>query len=1133
MAHEADLTAPLLDGADGADTAFAPAFRTFDFCAGSSMLAQPFASNRVTTSKYTMLSFGPKFLGATFAKMTNVYFLFICVLEMTPGISTSGGIPTTALPLLVVIAVDAFFQIIEDYARHLDDDVANQRVAYRLCESGAYEPLPWADVRVGDVLRVANGAIAAADMVLLQVESEPGEASRHYGYVETSSLDGETNLKLREAIAETTGRTLWRLRGRFQCDPPSAAMHAFSGQLLLDARIASIPVHATNVLLRGCTLRNTTAVHGLVFATGHDTKVLQCAQQCPNKRSAVETQVNRELWCMVVLLLCCCGAAATVSTIFDCNALQNAWYMHLERPNVVTAWSQAFLRFFLMLSNVVPISLVVTLNMVKSLQATLMERDRHLANGNVKCKVKTMALNEDLGQVSHIVTDKTGTLTRNVMVFRACVVGGVLYGSKHAPPTSKWMAFADARFSRQLAEGDPALSQFLLHLALSHSVLAAKPTSLAELVAAAASPDEQALLAMAYAFGYRFLGRSPGAATVHVPGSGAVAFEILHVLEFTSARKRMSVVLRNPLEGGRVELLTKGADSVLLPRSATADATAAHLNTMAADGLRTLVIARRVLSDSEFAAWDKAYQAVVRDAVSMRARAEGRPNAIDDLADRIEVDLDVLGATGIEDGLQDHVPETIEALRLAGVKIWMLTGDHVDTAANVARACNLLKNTTVQLSLLGCTSPSGCFLTLRELQRAMLPRAKYALVVDGDALYHVMNDGPALDAFATVVRQCEVVLACRTSPMQKAQIVELVQVGGCLAHGRVLAIGDGANDVAMIQTAHVGVGISGQEGLQAANCSDYAVGEFSFLLRLLFVHGRLNYQRTTFLVRYVFYKNVILVMSEFWYSLVSGVSGQKFYNEVAVDCFNTLYTALPIVLFAIMDKDLPSWMCVSVPGLYSIGMSNGLFRRRMIWSWIASGVFESLVICMVAVLTMRSVDSLGRPYGMWESGALVFTQIVLVVNYKLALHQSSWSLLQALVLGASVLAWFVSAFVISASPDISTAWFDIFPIVMTSNFYWFASLLIPALALAGDFVGGAVANAFAPTNVRVLQEALKDPAQKETLRYRLWQLPEKQPTPGSGYASAADEFTAQAEARRSTVGWELPGYEIDTTSAAL
>ncbi|KDO27226.1 hypothetical protein SPRG_07475 [Saprolegnia parasitica CBS 223.65] len=835
---------------------------------------------------------------------------------------------------------------------------------------------------------------------------------------------------------------------------------------------------------------------------------------------------------MVMLLLASCGATATISTFFDCLELPRAWYMRLDAPpSIVVAFCRSFLRSFLMLSNVVPISLVVTLNMVKSLQASLMERDRHLRDpsSGMPCRVKTMALNEDLGQVSHIVTDKTGTLTRNVMVFRACSVNGVLYGAKAAPNTSKWMAFADLHFDARIAAGDGPLSTFLLHLALSHSVLATRPADLSELVAAAASPDEQALLAMAYAYGYRFLGRQPGKAIVHVPGHGAVTFDVLHVLEFSSARKRMSVVVRNPLRANAIELLVKGADSVLLPRAVASPTTNLHLQAMARDGLRTLVIAQRTLPLALYADWERRYASAVRDVAHVQAKAKQLPNAIDALMDELETELHVLGATGIEDGLQAHVPTTIEKLRLAGIKIWMLTGDHVDTALNVARACNLLKNTTSQLSLLQCATPTECFRELRELQSRMQPRTKYALVVDGDALYHVMNLPSAHDAFADVVRACEVVLACRTSPMQKAQVVELVQ--GLLAGtpGRVLAIGDGANDVAMIQCAHVGVGICGQEGLQAANVSDYAIAQFSLLLRLLFVHGRLNYQRTTFLVRYVFYKNIILVMSEFWYNLVSGVSGQKFYNEVAVDSFNTLYTALPIVLFAIMDKDLPSWMCESVPGLYSIGIGNGLFRRRMIWTWILSGVFESLVICMVAVLTMSSCDSLGRPFGLWESGALVFTQIVLVVNYKLALHQSSWTIVQGAVLALSILAWFVSAFVISASPDISTAWYDIFPIVMTSNFYWFASLLIPVVALSVDLVGGAVTTSFTPSNVRVLREALQEPAQKETLRDRMWQLPEKQPAPLSGYATGVDEFTATAEAQRSTTGWNPLGQDIDTT----
>ncbi|OQR95740.1 phospholipid-transporting ATPase [Thraustotheca clavata] len=1115
---------PLLLCGEVDEEPFVSSFRSFEFAAGV-RLPNTLGSNRVTTSKYTMFNFIPKFLGQTFMKMTNIYFLFICILEMTPGISTSGGIPTTALPLLVVIAVDAFFQIIEDYARHQDDKKANNRTTERVVysENGiALETIAWQEVRVGDILRIANNTMAAADMILLRVDYGEDEAPRHFSYVETSNLDGETNLKIREALADTHAMPIAALKGFIKCDPPNAAVNSFSGQLHLQNFDSSIPIQATNVILRGCTLRNTPSVYGTVFATGHDTKVFQCARSCPNKCSFVERHVNRELWCMVTLLLVCCLAAASVSASFDSIELPAAWYMHMRNnPNTFLLFCQSFLRFFLMLSNVVPISLVVTLNMVKSLQAKLMERDKHLVYDGISLKVKTMALNEDLGQISHIVTDKTGTLTRNVMVFRSCSVNGVLYGENASKPRSKWMAFSDINFQ---PKHNDAINNFLLHLALSHSVLATKPANLTELVASASSPDEQALLAMAYEYGYRFLGRAPGKAIVQVPGIGPVEFEILHILEFTSTRKRMSVILRNPLRNNAIELLIKGADSVLMPRITCSliESTNAHLQKMAQNGLRTLVIASKTILEEEYQHWDSAYRAAIRDVYHAQAKAMHLPNEIDRLMDEIEDKLQIVGATGIEDGLQENVPSSIEKLRLAGIKIWMLTGDHVDTALNVARACNLLKNTTAQMSLVNIPSPTECFNQLRDLQLQMQSRTKYSLVVDGDSLYHIVNHRATHEAFASIVRRCEVVLACRTSPIQKAQVVELIQSQLKGSPGRVLAIGDGANDVAMIQCAHVGVGISGHEGLQAANVSDYAISQFSFLARLLFVHGRLNYQRTTFLVRYVFYKNIILVMSEFWYCLVSGVSGQKFYNEFAVDCFNTLYTALPIILYAIMDKDLPSWMCESVPSLYSVGIVNGLFRRRMIWSWILSAVFESLVICMVAVLTMRSCDSLGKPYGMWESGALVFTQIVLVVNYKLALHQSSWKPIQAIVLTLSVLCWFISAFIISASPDISTAWYDIFPIVMTSNFYWFASVLIPVVALSMDFVHRAFSTSFSPSNIQLLQEALQDMDNKEKLRHRMWQLPEKQPAPISGYAAASDEFTAKTEARRSVLEIALP-----------
>ncbi|KAH9086484.1 hypothetical protein LEN26_020131 [Aphanomyces euteiches] len=1082
--------------------------RQFHFQAGC-FLSNEFGSNRVTTSMYTPWTFFPKFFAQTFSKMNNLYFLFVCILEMIPGISTTNGFPTTAMPLIFVTAVDACFRLVEDYARHCDDDKANNRQTLRLGPSLSFEPIPWADVRVGDILKVVNGDLVPADMVLLHVD-DPTSAT--FCYVETSSLDGETNLKLRQSLMETQTLPLEKLRGHIDCDAPNAGS-SFSGTLVLSDSLCAIPMGASNVLLRDCVLRNTRAVIGVVCHSGHDTKVMQCTRSCPTKQSRIDRLVNRELVYIFGLTMSLCLIAAAASCAFDRTNVPHAWYFHRQvaKTPVLLSFITSFLGFFLMLSNAVPISLYVTLNVVKALQARTIEADLAIATPTTKCKVKTIALNDDLGQISHIVTDKTGTLTRNVMVFRSCSVRGTLYGHfavtsrRCSQGQSKWLAFEDPTFSRRNAD----ITEFLLHLALNHSVLVDEPPmSLDALVAAASCPDEKALLAMAYAHGYEFIRRSPGKALLRVPGhADPVEFTILHVLEFTSTRKRMSVIIRNPLRDNAIELLIKGADSVLLPR-ATAEtphleATTRHLKQLAQSGLRTLVLGKRILDETLFHEWEAKYKAAMQDLSQLQRQAAGAPNTIDELMDSLECELDILGATGIEDGLQDSVPESIEKLRIAGIKIWMLTGDHVDTAINVARAANLLKNTAVQLTLV---SPDTVGDDLANILRSLLSWQKYALVVDGETLASILKQCHEKAKFVSIIKACEVVLACRVSPLQKSQIVDLIKAE-MDDNGRVLAIGDGANDVAMIQNAHVGVGISGQEGTQAANCSDDSIGEFSFLVRLLFVHGRRNYMRVSFLIPYIFYKNMLLVLSEFWYCMVSGVSGQKFYNQVAVDLFNTFYTALPIVVFAVYDKDLPSWLCERLPNLYG----RVLFHRWVIWKWMAFGLVESFVICMVAVLTTSGNDARGRPFGMWECGAITFTQIVLVVNYKLALHQNTWKQAQVLALLAGISCWFVSGFILSASPVVSFQWFDVFPIVMGSFFYWFASLIIPVIALSFDFVSLALGHSFSPSNERVLQEALCFPDEVD-LHLRLFQLPQKQPTLSTGFAVGFDAYTARIEA---------------------
>ncbi|XP_037394594.1 probable phospholipid-transporting ATPase VD isoform X3 [Pygocentrus nattereri] len=395
-----------------------------------------------------------------------------------------------------------------------------------------------------------------------------------------------------------------------------------------------------------------------------------------------------------------------------------------------------------------------------------------------------------------------------------------------------------------------------------------------ELLYEAESPDEAALVQAARAYGFTLLGRSPEQLLVVLPGTGPLSVPLLHLLPFDSTRKRMSVVVRHPLTG-QVVVYTKGADNVIMELTTLGDdscsreimeRTQQHLDDYAREGLRTLCVAKRVLDEAEYEPWLKRH-------AFAETSIENREELLLDSAQRLENNLTLLGATGIVDRLQEEVPETIEALQRAGIKVWVLTGDKQETAINIACACKLLRPTD-RLLTANCDSKEACEARLCELQRDISTITERGLsdssmgVSEGDAVisgFTLVIDGRTLDFalhedlqknFLDLTSGCRSVICCRSTPLQKSQVVRLI---GDSLGVMTLAIGDGANDVSMIQVADVGVGISGQEGMQAVMSSDFAISRFKHLRKLLLVHGHWCYTRLANMILYFFYKNVVSI----------------------------------------------------------------------------------------------------------------------------------------------------------------------------------------------------------------------------------------------------------------------------------
>uniref|UniRef100_A0A6Q2YZL8 Phospholipid-transporting ATPase n=1 Tax=Esox lucius TaxID=8010 RepID=A0A6Q2YZL8_ESOLU len=475
----------------------------------------------------------------------------------------------------------------------------------------------------------------------------------------------------------------------------------------------------------------------------------------------------------------------------------------------------------------------------------------------------------------------------------------------------------------------------------------------------AESPDEAALVYAARAYKCSLVGRLPDQVTVEFPHLGRLSFELLHTLGFDSNRKRMSVVVRHPLTD-QITVYTKGADSVimdLITPPPTDDSkgkrhrrilykTQNYLNRYAADGLRTLCIAKKVMSKEEYAVW-------LRRHLEAETAIQGREDLLFESALRLETNLHLLGATGIEDRLQDGVPETIASLRKAGLQIWVLTGDKQETAINIAYACKLL-DPEEEIITLNADSQSAAILWVLAFQNdyasvySFSPPAsssssqpflvhRLGLVIDGRTLAYAL-DSSLEEKFLAVARSCRSVLCCRSTPLQKSMVVKLVRNK---LKVMTLAIGDGANDVSMIQVADVGVGISGQEGMQAVMASDFAMPRFRNLQKLLLVHGHWCYSRLANMILYFFYKNAVTLI--FWYQFHCGFSGSAMIDQWYLIFFNLMFSAFPQLITGTLDKDVSSETLQELPQLYMNGQNSEEYKPYMFWVNMIDAFYQSLV----------------------------------------------------------------------------------------------------------------------------------------------------------------------------------------------
>ncbi|KAI9104583.1 hypothetical protein DFS34DRAFT_603703 [Phlyctochytrium arcticum] len=1017
---------------------------------------------------------------------------------------------------------------------HPFDDM-EQNITASNDDKKGWKKIAWKELHVGDFIYLESDNLIPADILVLSTFDPHGLC-----FVETKGLDGETNLKSREALKDTLGITT-----AFDCaaakfiietEPPSMNLYTYNGSLILPRANSPVrqesqhrrmsrkslvpaqnifeeaktaPINIQNVLLRGTILRNSPWVIGMVISTGLDTKVLLNAGQTPSKRTRIEKLMNPQVGMNFLILLVMCIIIAALDAyhghkIWNRRDFPQYEGKHRDQPAVSGIYS--FWASMIMLQNVVPISLYITLEGVKTIQAYFIysDVDMYWEPTNESCIPKSWNISDDLGQIEYLFSDKTGTLTQNKMDFLRCTIGGVVYGKGYTDVTAEKAGIDPPTRSRLTSEAvlemfrssqevyknpylnpenltgfvddtlwndftsDPRQAEnirsFFTMLALCHTVLPPNWTG-GETTYAAQSPDEQALVTAAKGVGFTFLNRIMDQVQIDILG-GVKTYKVLNILEFTSARKRMSVIVRSEVDG-KIWLMCKGADSIIYERlskgqTVVQEQTYSQLESFANEGLRTICLAQREVLESEYVPWAERYHKAACSIADREAELEA-------ISDEIERELILMGATAIEDKLQEQVPECIALLRQAGIKIWVLTGDKLETAINICLASNLL-SASQDMIILKAHTEETIMTQLADTIQEYSSRTDISLIIDGDSLRYALATETGRDLLLKLGMKCQSVVCCRVSPKQKAQVVRLVKHG---AKAMCASIGDGANDVSMIQEAHVGFGIAGLEGPQAAMAADYVIGQFHFLSKVLLVHGRWSYYRISATVMHFFYKNLVWVFSLFWFQLFCSFSASILFDFTYLMLFNLIFTSLPPLVLGIFDQDVNSHYSLAIPPLYKIGISQSLFTVKRFVLTVLDALYQSAVCFFFPYALFRDASWDVNGYGTDRTGmgTTVAMCVIVTVNCGIGLHIRNWTWMVFLCIIGSVCSFIVYVPIYGAIPSSTIG--GVTDRVYANPQFWLCVICTTVVCLLPHLAWGLFTSMVCPSDSEVVRERQK------------------------------------------------------------